>query len=204
MDTATCNIIYLLIWFIVPAIPAVVLFKLVPPERTFVKGPFQGLRVDLTGSFAGYFLLVITSSVIIGRLVKFDEPNYEVWTITGKVLDEKGKPIRGQYDPSLVIYPPKTINCLGKFEAQIIGTREEGRIRMSDLYVQAHSYLQEELGNLSYVINQKPAEIGQWKMDYKNHVAELKTPLKVALDLTPPDPSALPASNTLATATNDH
>ena len=35
------------------------------PSKTVVKGPFQGLNIQLTGSFGGYFLLILFSSGFI-------------------------------------------------------------------------------------------------------------------------------------------
>jgi hypothetical protein len=50
---------------LLPLIPAVSLYKLFE-QKTIVTGPFKGLRLDLSGAFAGHFLLLI---VCVGMLL---------------------------------------------------------------------------------------------------------------------------------------
>lgn len=109
------SFIYLLLGFLVPLIPAYILYKTLPAE-TSVKGPFQGLKINLSGAFGGYFLLVLIafafslkliSDTNIKRIEKLEGLNaalksenddlktqYEYWTIEGQVtgnLPEKTK-----------------------------------------------------------------------------------------------------------------
>lgn len=109
------SIIYLLAGFLIPLIPAYVLYKTLPAE-TSVTGPFQGFKINLSGAFGGYFLLVIIafgfSLKLIAdsngkRIEKLSAENsalktenndlkiqYENWTIEGQVtgsLPEKTK-----------------------------------------------------------------------------------------------------------------
>lgn len=51
-------LVYLLAILLLPLIPAFILYKTLPAE-TNVKGPFKGLTINLSGAFAGYFLLVL-------------------------------------------------------------------------------------------------------------------------------------------------
>lgn len=109
------SFLYLLAVFLIPLIPAFILYKTLPAE-TNVSGPFRGLTINLSGAFGGYFLLVIIAfgfslKLITDsnakRLEKLDEENarlkednrqlnqqYENWTIEGQVtgnLPEKTK-----------------------------------------------------------------------------------------------------------------
>lgn len=108
-------IIYLAALFIIPLLPAFILYKFLP-SRTNVTGPFKGLDLKLTGAFAGYFILVLVGSTIfftlynkqnihktafnykqaevdsLNRVIKELEAqlrapfeNNEEWTIAGKV-----------------------------------------------------------------------------------------------------------------------
>ncbi len=52
------SILYLLAGFLIPLIPAYILYKTLPAQ-TSVSGPFKGLTINLSGAFAGYFLLVL-------------------------------------------------------------------------------------------------------------------------------------------------
>ena len=53
------DILFLGVIVILPIIPAFILFKWLPPKKTFASGPFKGLNLKLTGSFAGYFVVLL-------------------------------------------------------------------------------------------------------------------------------------------------
>lgn len=74
----------LLIAILLPVIPAYILYKTLP-SRTAVSGPFKGLNIDLTGAFAGYFLVLL---VAVWFTHHYYPPlrDYEVWTVEGKVM----------------------------------------------------------------------------------------------------------------------
>lgn len=100
------SILYLLTGFLVPLIPAYILYKTLPAE-TSVSGPFQGLKINLSGAFGGYFLLVLIAFAFslkllndnsLKRIQRLDAQNatlmtenndlktqYEYWTIEGQV-----------------------------------------------------------------------------------------------------------------------
>lgn len=67
---------------LLPITPAYILYKALPAETT-VEGPFKGLNIQLSGAFAGYFLLVLT---ILGFLAaRPTPPTYQVWEVKGKI-----------------------------------------------------------------------------------------------------------------------
>ena len=70
--------------FLVPLVPAYLIYKSLP-NRTSVRGPFKGLRVDLTGAFAGYFLLVLIASAFAYFFAAPSKPGCEVWAVTGRI-----------------------------------------------------------------------------------------------------------------------
>ncbi len=100
------NILYLLANFLIPLIPAYILYKTLPAQ-TSVSGPFKGLNLNLSGAFAGYFLLVLISFGFTLKLMTDDvgkelenakaqnislqEQNknlqslYQLWTIEGQI-----------------------------------------------------------------------------------------------------------------------
>jgi len=109
------SFIYLLMGFLVPLIPAYILYKTLPAE-TSVTGPFQGLKINLSGAFGGYFLLVLIAFAFSLKLISDSnvkrietlgrenkalkteneqmKSQYEYWTIEGQVtgnLPEKTK-----------------------------------------------------------------------------------------------------------------
>ena len=71
------NLIYLLAAvLLLPLVPAYVLYRTLPSD-TKVFGPFKGLNIQLSGAFAGYFLLVLFSSGVIYYLPQVQQPATE-------------------------------------------------------------------------------------------------------------------------------
>ena len=61
--------IFLVVIVLIPMIPAWLIFKNLPSEAA-VKGPFiKGLKVNLQGAFAGYFVIFITKKPTLARLM---------------------------------------------------------------------------------------------------------------------------------------
>lgn len=97
------NLAYILVELLVPIVPAF-LFHRFLPGNTFVKGPLQGLKINLTGAFAGYFLLFFL-------IYLAPRPtSSEVWKVIGKISPDSGIPAEYQIDrrisPPLTVVPP--------------------------------------------------------------------------------------------------
>jgi len=58
---------------LVPLVPAYILYRNLPSE-TKVSGPFKGLNLQLTGAFAGYFVLVLFGSGLFHYLEQARRP----------------------------------------------------------------------------------------------------------------------------------
>jgi hypothetical protein len=105
------NAIFFLVVVLLPLIPAYLLFRLLPSQAE-VEGPWQGLKVKLTGAFASYFLLVITLLFMAGA-----PPTYDVWTIQGR-LQFRDQPA-GTFDEGTVRFtvkpPGLTVQPNGRF-----------------------------------------------------------------------------------------
>jgi hypothetical protein len=105
------NAIFFLVVVLLPLIPAYLLFRLLPSQAE-VEGPWQGLKVKLTGAFASYFLLVITLIFMAGA-----PPTYDVWTIQGR-LQFRDQPA-GTFDENTVRFtvkpPGLTVQPNGRF-----------------------------------------------------------------------------------------
>jgi len=93
MDPLTFKILVFIIWFLVPAIPAIIIFKLIPGSKVFLKGPFQGVKINLTGAFGGYFLLILASYLMVKEMIFEKQPDVEVWTLKGFVKDDRAIPL---------------------------------------------------------------------------------------------------------------
>jgi hypothetical protein len=89
---------------LLPLIPAVMLFKLLP-STAVVSGPLQGLRIDLGGAFAAYFALVVL--ILSTKNSVWDPvPTYQVWTVTGTVTDNNGTPVAPLAVGDISLLPP--------------------------------------------------------------------------------------------------
>ena len=82
MASKSPNVVALLIIILVPIVPSYLLFRLLP-EKAAVTGPFKGLRIDLSGAFAGYFLIFL---VLIGVRGSFQSTSYQKWEVTGQIV----------------------------------------------------------------------------------------------------------------------
>ncbi|RXK58554.1 hypothetical protein ESA94_18150 [Lacibacter luteus] len=170
MSIFNSTVLYLCLWFLLPIIPAFLFFKLLP-ERAAVGGPFRGLKINLSGAFAGYFLLFITAIPFMYTLIKCKGSMYEVWTIKGTVLQEKdGRIIPQFYNPKISFVPTTGIQN-GAFQVQVVGERKgESNIIFPTLQIMADSFVTQPLEPLDYKSGKKK-EKKYWEMDYDDKFA---------------------------------
>jgi hypothetical protein len=92
------SFIYLLMGFLIPLIPAYILYKTLPAE-TSVSGPFQGLKINLSGAFGGYFLLVLIAFAFSLKLIS-DSNMKRIETLgrENKALKAENEQMRSQYE----------------------------------------------------------------------------------------------------------
>ena len=77
MDPA---LVYLTMLVLLPLVPAFVLFKTLPAEAS-AEGPFKGLKIKLSGGFAGYFLVLL----LLARLLPPAEPGPKHYMFHGRL-----------------------------------------------------------------------------------------------------------------------
>jgi hypothetical protein len=90
---------------LVPALPAVAIYKLLPDQRVFVKGNFAGLRLNATGAFGGYvFLVLVAATIVRSDLSSERTTEYDTWQVTGNVrLADSSDSIR---QATITLIPP--------------------------------------------------------------------------------------------------
>ena len=129
------DVLRVLIGVLVPIVPAYVLYKNLP-NRTVVKGPFQGLNVQLSGSFGGYFLLTLI--IFFCPHIWHGQPKLELWEIKGRV--ECRDCVYGQeIDRLSISLNPPNVSLLdsGEFRAQIAkAPGQTGQVSFPILVVQ--------------------------------------------------------------------
>nr|NJM01963.1 hypothetical protein [Desulfobacula sp.] len=111
-------IIFIMVAILLPIIPAYILYKALPIGKTIVTGPFKGLNIQLTGAFAGYFLVVL---VVLGFIELRIREKCQIWHVTGHIaLEDTSSP--AEIENILVsIRPPLwEVNPDGKFSVDIL------------------------------------------------------------------------------------
>jgi hypothetical protein len=81
---------------LLPIIPASLLFTALPNNTANVGGKLQGLEIKLGGAFAGYFailLLIVANHAILVPPPPVPPPPYQVWEVSGRILNESGQPV---------------------------------------------------------------------------------------------------------------
>jgi hypothetical protein len=89
----------LVVWFVLPLIPAILLYKLFPDQKLTAAGVLANFKVNAAGAFAGYL-------VLFAAMVPFVNETYNVvgaflhpyWTLSGqiKIIDKDGREIHHQ------------------------------------------------------------------------------------------------------------
>ncbi len=83
-------IIHLIIIVCLPIIPAFIFYKFLPGEgKTFAKGPFKGLNIQLTGAFAGYFVVLLFSGGLFFTL-NSQIQEYDFHDVVGHITLDQG------------------------------------------------------------------------------------------------------------------
>jgi hypothetical protein len=79
------RLVFFVATFLVPLVPAYIIYRVLPPSTVEVKGPFQGVEVKAAGSFAGYFVLLLASILVLKFVATPSPPQHEVWSVKGKI-----------------------------------------------------------------------------------------------------------------------
>lgn len=144
---------------LIPIVPAVILYRLFE-QRTIVKGPFKGLRLDLSGAFAGYFLvLLVCSGLFYGPALRgynYEEEMRELrsqleetsdlgtaWVVRGRVSlkNRDGSENQQAEGIGIAILPPPQIFEEGLFEVRVVKDKVGGRVaRLPSLRVSKAGY----------------------------------------------------------------
>jgi hypothetical protein len=130
------NVVPLLLITLLPLIPAWALFKLLP-SKAAVTGPFQGLKINLGGSFAGYFLIFVALIAIRGS---FEGPTFETWTVTGQIV-RPDVAANSYVDARYVTFsvPSMRSQADGNFSMQFVRT-SDGQFDYPHMYISYPDY----------------------------------------------------------------
>ncbi|MEY2493933.1 MAG: hypothetical protein QOJ45_425 [Verrucomicrobiota bacterium] len=132
-DPNLVKLIWIFTAILLPVIPAILLFKILPASTTDVSGPFKGLQVKLGGAVGIYFLLVLIIS--FGPKPTPPSPS-EVWRVKGYVQDENGETLAA--DKVNMNIQPNTVEYRndGSFKMDVLVKRNDmGTVDMPILNV---------------------------------------------------------------------
>lgn len=103
---------------LLPLVPAYILYRILPSGAE-VDGPFQGLKIKLTGAFGGYFVLAMLSFAVVHILLppSSDFPKYQEEVFSGTVLLEGASPDDIDHRLLEISLHPRGLVRSGPFEA---------------------------------------------------------------------------------------
>jgi hypothetical protein len=91
---------------LLPIVPAVLIFKLIPGNSVVVSGPFKGLRLNLGGAFAAYFLIMLVALELENSVLRPER--YERWQVSGNIGFQPGQgTFPSPTDGLMLVIPPR-------------------------------------------------------------------------------------------------
>jgi len=93
---------------LLPLVPAFLLYRFLPAE-THVTGPFKGLSIQLTGAFAGYFILTLGTGGFIAEQRHEDAlkaAQAQLWAVRGVIKVPPGADSPQDADIDMLVRPP--------------------------------------------------------------------------------------------------
>jgi hypothetical protein len=127
-------LVYIALVVLLPMVPAITLFKLLP-SRAAVKGPFKGLKINLGGAFAAYFIVLL---LLLG--VFRTPPQTQSWVVKGKVhFSDQGNEVAEAVRQTVrfsLIPPPERVRTRGDFDIRVCTNTSD----LPDLRVEASGY----------------------------------------------------------------
>ncbi len=195
-DPNLINLTFLLVIILVPIVPAFVFFKWLPAEGN-VAGTWHGMRIKLTGAFAGYFAIFLILIYLLQPKITPLSRVPPVWTVVGEIARDP------QISPeSQIHFNSSAETFTGKAYADY---RFEIRFRKSD---------DEDFPDV-FLVTDPPKDFPtipihlskQWThlmqgvvdRDDANRILTLKSPIKITktgeLPYAPIGPSPVPLAN---------
>jgi hypothetical protein len=75
-----------ILYVVMPLIPSVIIYKMFPDTTVGATGLLGNLKINATGAFAAYIIIVVLGHFVIKRNLEFiDQLESTTWEITSKV-----------------------------------------------------------------------------------------------------------------------
>lgn len=178
-------IILVSIVVLLPIIPAYILYKALPSGAT-VSGPYKGLSIQLKGAFAGYFIVaLLASGFITGYPHLKPKPDYDLWTVQGKIqLEEGGMDLEGT---TISIKPPEqNVNEEGRFLIENIPLPKQLGLKKPSLVINKEGY-----GIKCLTLETKPPayeDLPKYEIIFDEERKDIRINTPIVLKKKPPKP----------------
>ncbi|HEX5654578.1 MAG TPA: hypothetical protein VFX58_15985 [Chitinophagaceae bacterium] len=172
--------IYLLAWFILPLIPAFLLFKFLPSVGN-LEGPFKGMQLKFGGAFAGYLVLFVVSKGVTESWMKKADTTEEVWTIKGDIVSRDDRFDVREDKPQFQIDPQGQRFQMRCFDVKVVATADaKGYLSFPLLTLSAYNYKQCPLPVLDFDKTKKNIDTAHYTIvDYRSRIIKLKNKLEL-------------------------
>jgi hypothetical protein len=203
-------LLYLIAWFLLPLIPAYILFRFLPgtgkvespggtegkdkdenkdkvDETNMVKGPLKGLGIKFTGAFAGYLVLFLLSKEVLNdRMKKIEDPK-EVWTIKGDIVSLDKKFNAQDEKPAVKIDPLDQVIGNSTFDVKVVAQDDgKGYLDFPKLDFITTNYAIESLPDLDFNKIKRNIDTLYNIDESGSRIIRLKYPLVLKLSVQPP------------------
>jgi hypothetical protein len=177
--TSSFLFIFLII-FLLPLIPAFLLYKFLPSKST-ASGPFKGLNIKLSGAFAGYFILLLFASGIAFPLLKneqqtkIDELTAELNQLKGSVQEWKmiGSVSSSIPEQTKLFYDEEHVSfaSTGDFDVKLYCDVEDGKPKLP----KALCFFNKADGYKVININRetKPADLASFNVSFNDSLHQI-------------------------------
>lgn len=185
------DLIYIIAWFILPLIPAFILFKFLPSTGK-VEGPLKGLALKFGGAFAGYLVLFLVSYNVMNDRMKKKEDTKEVWTIKGNITSLDNKFTAQEQKPAFKIDPQGQSIRNKTFDIQVIALADgKGYLTFPKVDLISLNYQSEPLPELDFNKTKENIDTSNYVIEsFDSKIIRLKKPvvLKSLFQVIPVSP----------------
>ena len=88
------------IWVLLPMVPSIIIYRIFPESKVGASGVLANLKINATGAFAAYLIILVAAAIYWLGNVQALIPNasYQTWEVTAFVryADEDGRPLPNQ------------------------------------------------------------------------------------------------------------
>ena len=178
---------YFSILLLIPLVPAILLYKILPGGDAHVAGTLQGMTIKLSGAFAGYFALVMLGYFRIPAPAAPPLSTYQLWSVSGAVTGADPNTTAYERDLQLRVNPFGIRNYDGRFTVEVLRKEEDvqvGRWVFPTLNVECPGYYPKSI-NLN--------DPGKVEHDEKHREIRIRNDLVLNAKAKPsPSPSSTP------------